>query len=369
MLTTEGAIATKIKESLEPEYLKHQIENKSFDLAAAMNYVGHQMLELCAPMRDRSIRALKDEKDMAIVMMSIMEILEGMKLDLANYRLQSIRPQLVRQAVQFEKAKFDKAVQDNRVSLNKTTAWLNESVIELQRIADERNPDNIETPEVKTNFDDVLNHAYLQTFFGTKAPNSADIAETMVMDSERIFNLQNEFQALAIVASLGIVSKNMFASIRKDELAIKELKEKLFDILKLGSTNVDAIATLIISVCNGARERKAMLMTNLSKQTSNPTAHDFTAVTDEESQAVRNLVERTISYKDPLFALIFRRIQSVVRTHLSRNVFKAETLPRQGLDMIAAELQILSEKVVSFCSHNKQVHHTHFNAILESLIK
>jgi T-complex protein 11 len=368
MLSEKGNVAKNIHESLDDEFIKHQMNHNSFNLHETLGYIGKKMLELCAPIRDASIRALEHEQDPAAVMMKMKTLLEEMQLDLSNYRLQSVRPHLMHQAVEYEREKFDAGVSSGRITLTRTEAWLAASVAQLQKTADERNPENIEHPDLKVKYEDALNHAYLTTLFSKEGVSTSTLPEPLVMDASRLFAMQNEIQVLAIVSAICMLSRNTFSCFVSDELASRELKTRLMLLLKAEGTNVETLSGLIVSIANKSFERKADTMTSLSRMTSKATAADARVVTSEEEAMIKAMVEKTVSFRDPLFSLLTRRIQSVVKVHLERDVFRAETLKRHGLDVVVAELEKLSGSIVSLAGHNKKVHYRHYNAILEKLI-
>ena len=55
------------------------------------------MGKLCAPVRDEKIEALKQTRDIVEVFKGVMETLDLMRLDMANYTIQQIRPLIMAQ--------------------------------------------------------------------------------------------------------------------------------------------------------------------------------------------------------------------------------------------------------------------------------
>lgn len=60
-------------------------------------YVLSIMARLCAPVRDETIRALMREIDVVKVFRGVMETLDLMRLDMANFTIQQIRPHIIAQ--------------------------------------------------------------------------------------------------------------------------------------------------------------------------------------------------------------------------------------------------------------------------------
>ena len=60
-------------------------------------YVLSIMSRLCAPVRDETIRNLMRETEVVDVFRGVMETLDLMRLDMANFTIQQIRPHIIAQ--------------------------------------------------------------------------------------------------------------------------------------------------------------------------------------------------------------------------------------------------------------------------------
>ena len=180
------------------------------------------MMQLCAPVRDSAIRALSEETDLTSAFERILDILEDMRFDLMNFQLESLKPHLKQQAVEYEQMKFEES---GHTTLEKTEAWLGKSASELQSIQSARNPDNLEHPDLKVRYESVYHDALLGLIFSTTPLREEDMAETLQLDTDRILSMQNEAQAIATVASLCMLSKNVVPELRSNDVAMKKLKE------------------------------------------------------------------------------------------------------------------------------------------------
>src|SRR5204863_8748871 len=100
------------------------------------------MLQICAPVRDEQIQELKNVTDLAEIFKRILETLDQMRLDLANYRVKAFRPYLKEREVDYERRKFEQVLQSNR-SLDRTKSWLTPTINSLLRTVAERNPENV----------------------------------------------------------------------------------------------------------------------------------------------------------------------------------------------------------------------------------
>ncbi|KAI8926748.1 T-complex protein 11-domain-containing protein, partial [Entophlyctis helioformis] len=297
MVSEQGHVAQEIHEALDFDLIKQQMSRFVFDLPRCIAYIASKMLQLST------------ETDVVSALARTLEIVDEMKLDLANYR------------VEYERQKFTVALANGQASLARTTEWLETAVHALESVAASRNPENLSHPDLRVRYEDVFHTAILSLVFGTTPIGPDNVPETLSMDAERLFGFQNEAQALTIVSALLMLSKNILPELRSEPLALKELRKKLFVLLKDSGTNVESLSLIIISTVNGLFARKAALLESLSQTTSS--AHVLQAggshtrrVSSEQESLVRNMVDKTLSYRDPVFTLLSRRIQNVVRQHM-----------------------------------------------------
>jgi len=65
------------------------------------------MARLCSPGRDDKIRELTTLRDIIPLYKGIFETLELMRLDMANFTIRQIRPQIAACSVEYERQKFE----------------------------------------------------------------------------------------------------------------------------------------------------------------------------------------------------------------------------------------------------------------------
>ncbi|KAI8913013.1 T-complex 11 [Powellomyces hirtus] len=350
MVAEKGKFAEDIKEVLEMSHIQQQVDKNAFDVVKCMSYITSKMLQLCAPIRDGAIRSITQSTDLADAFQRTLAILDDMKLDLANYRLQALRPHLQQQAVEYERTKFDEALNAGIVTLNNTTSWLHAAAQSLASTAAARNPENIQSIDNRVRYESAYNEALIGLVQSSTPINPETIAETLMLDAHRLFSFQNEAQAITIVAALVMLSKNAIRELRDDATACTRLKDTLFILLKDKNTNLANLSTQIIATLNSHKQPSARL-------------------TPDQEQVIINMVGKTLSYKDPVFNLLSRRIAAAVRTHLEKGVFRKETLQSAGLDSVQNELEKLSFSIARLAKHNKEVYAKHYDAILTSALQ
>lgn len=336
MLDPKGPIAAEVNDILDPKHIRTQLAQNTCDVPALLRYTVQKMLQLCAPIRDADIRALADSSEsVVIVLQKILSILDDMKLDLMNYRLRSVRPALMQQAAQYEEQKFAYALNKGVITLNRTNAWITTAGKAAKELADARNPENIDSPANRVRYESVYYDALLSLIFGSEIVNAETCPETLLLDTERLVSFQNEIQALTVMASLTMLTRNMFSEMRDDAI-LTSLKNDLLVLLQERDTNVQSLSLHIASIV-----RKEMAKSSKS-------------LTAEQEKLILTMVDKTLSYKDKVFSLLNRRILAAFKQQLNTGKYRKD--PNSGLDVVQCEVESLSHKVFLLAKHNRAVH-------------
>lgn len=64
------------------------------------------MAKSCAPIRDEEVNSLNDIEDVILTFRRILEVMDLMKLDMANCLLDAARKEVITYSVEYEKHKF-----------------------------------------------------------------------------------------------------------------------------------------------------------------------------------------------------------------------------------------------------------------------
>ena len=82
------------------------------------------MAKICAPVRDEKIAELKTCTDVVQTFRGIMDVLQLMKLDLANFTISMMRPNIIASSIEYEKNKFAEFLKIQADGLQYTRRWL-----------------------------------------------------------------------------------------------------------------------------------------------------------------------------------------------------------------------------------------------------
>ena len=82
------------------------------------------MAMLCAPVSDERLAERREMQEVVAVFRGIMDLLEQMKLDVANLTITQVRPVFVSQSVDYEKLEFSEFLAGREDGLATTREWL-----------------------------------------------------------------------------------------------------------------------------------------------------------------------------------------------------------------------------------------------------
>ncbi|KAJ6613340.1 T-complex protein 11-domain-containing protein [Mycena sp. CBHHK59/15] len=130
-----AAQAAYIRSVFDPALIEQELKHKLFDPSGLFRVIGLTLQGHCAPMRDHAVELMVQvaqtcapggegsKADAVKAVRMCMDILELMKLDIANHQLQTLRPFLTRTSGQFELRSF-KSRKGGHGCFQKTREWL-----------------------------------------------------------------------------------------------------------------------------------------------------------------------------------------------------------------------------------------------------
>lgn len=117
-------IKDNIREVLDLDLIKQQTEKGVLDFHHYAQYIISIMSKICAPVRDEKIKELTQQTDIIETFKGVMELLQLMRLDLANFTITMMRPNIIASSIEYEKAKFAEFLKINSNGLQYTERWL-----------------------------------------------------------------------------------------------------------------------------------------------------------------------------------------------------------------------------------------------------
>ncbi|GAA5862745.1 hypothetical protein JCM1840_002659 [Sporobolomyces johnsonii] len=240
-----AASRDQIFDVLDPAFLSQQLARGVLDSASLARFLGSTLKTHCAPMRDElvdeMVAACEGEGFVKGLRMCF-EILELMKLDIANHQLRSLRPYLVQTALEFERRFFQDFAtrRRGRPSFERSRAWLNASVSTIE---------NNNKPRTGTSsdlVDKVVSQGMLDLIFSPSSstasandasspPSSpvslASLPETVQLDSYRLQAFHADATDLTVVYCLTLLYQQLAFPARPAPAEVDSVRKELWCIM------------------------------------------------------------------------------------------------------------------------------------------
>ena len=173
----------KITERLDVDLLIQQINNGVCDLVDLANWLGIVLKNHCAPMRDVLVDKMRksitkgaqqaDQKLMVSGLRQLLNLLEAMKLDVANHQIRHMRPLLIADTVNFQKRYNDHRIGLGKLNPDVSRLWLEQEYDTLSLIGEE-----------PLTYLDALTHAILRDLLFCSSTTS--LTSTFYLDLDRL---------------------------------------------------------------------------------------------------------------------------------------------------------------------------------------
>lgn len=217
-----------IEAKLDMELIAQQTENGALDFNQYSEYVVNLMGQLCAPVRDEAIDKLRRETEVVPLFKGILETLDLMKLDMANFHIQQARPFIVSQSVEYEKVKFKEFLdkQPNGEGLKFTREWMKRHSPSAEEIRTAENDSKLK----KLLAARILGESYLEIL---EWDEFHPFPETLVMDAKRIVALRDACERASLSTAVILLTfSNIGALVTPiDAQKLKETVKKHVDVL------------------------------------------------------------------------------------------------------------------------------------------
>lgn len=114
----------RICEVLDEKVIRQQAEQGVLDFKAYSSFIIQLMAKSCAPIRDEEVAQLNEIDDVVLTFRRILEVMDLMKLDMANCILDAARREIVGSSVEYEKHKFNEFLKKYPSGFPATEQWL-----------------------------------------------------------------------------------------------------------------------------------------------------------------------------------------------------------------------------------------------------
>ncbi|KAK7886126.1 hypothetical protein WMY93_025747 [Mugilogobius chulae] len=304
------------------------------------SYIITTMGKLCAPSRDEEIKKLRQSTENIVTLFrEIFRVLDLMKADMVNLKINNIRPVLLKQSVEYERAKFQSILDKTPNALDNTTQWIksNSCAWPFQ----------------------VLNTAFLHVL--TWDYTNKTLPETLLTDEGRLREIQEQLQQCQAVNEVLLI---VYSTIGGPIQGLPTLSERL--------------KRMTIVLLDGMQGRydfnleetlqgiSAQICCELNKSL---TERGYSALTPALQATLAGQIHNITQTDNPIRTLVEDRVQQYFRMLIcdAKPQGKLEQVPA-GLTIIKHDLMPLAAKFLSLVNYNKTVYGPYYADIIRRLM-
>ncbi|EZA54345.1 T-complex protein 11-like protein 1 [Ooceraea biroi] len=343
-------IKKNIREVLDLDLIKQLAEKDALNFHHYAQYIVTTMSKICAPVRDEKIRELSQQVDVIEIFKGVMELLQLMRLDLANFTITMMRPNIIASSIEYEKAKFADFLKVNSNGLQYTEKWL------LRHFDAEKmtgSSSSAGVANIRQITHSLLTEAYLDLLEWDFNPD----AETLMLDQGRLLELRDITSRLSIIGSvILLVNNTVGAPIHGVSSFKKNIKQHLNVLLESVHSNKDleaAMPNIVLQV-------KTDVKTTLQEINAAEMSGELEALLEGQVVDVAD-TKHKIRY------LVSLRIRQFLQKIIQSQSIAPQQVP-PGLSSLQEELTAVAARFVILVSHNRSVFGEYYQDIVANAL-
>nr|CAG4641646.1 EOG090X04Z9 [Eurycercus lamellatus] len=340
----------EIKDKIDLNLIRQQIEAKTLDMHAYSQYIVSLMGRLCAPARDEKIRELTALRDIVPLYQGIFETLGLMKLDMANFHIAISRPHIAACSAEYERAKFEDYLKVTPDGLRNTREWLYRN-----RKLNEASGSSTSSSSPHHAISSILVESFMEllTWDG-----SHPWPETVAMDEQRFTELRSKLRSVEVESSILLVafSSQGIGSLQTSNEFRNSLKEHVSVVL--GNANSDEELERVMPNVT------AQVQDSISKALKNQ-GSSTEALTAESSQLLIGQITELRHSESRVRQIIRTRLMDFLRQVISHEVARPTQIPG-GLSLFKSEITTLAGRFARLVSHNRAVFAQHYADLIQN---
>lgn len=358
MVDVNSSIHQTISSVIDIELIAQQCRANTYDHISFFDLVYSILPKICSPARDEVVKALTsgtaESEDYITRLEKLLEVLELMQLDQANYVLMMSAPHIIPAAIGYEQRMFAQDLANNVHSLSNTTQWLKSAYTERRQELSSRDSEGVNHPRSRLTAKQVVNYALCNLSISLFPLQTSDIPETLQLDVERLINAQESVGTIVISSAILLTIKSL---LRRDaRTSWKPLKEKIVSILSPTDTRPPDIKAADI----------ASFISNTITMTTTP---------NTINSALTRLLPRPED--DPVVKVMLNRLRGFVLARLAAETPRekvrlgsgaADTLVSFGMVEQILEVGVLVEEMVKMMEVNREYYGRWYEEIVTDCI-
>ncbi|XP_023263998.1 T-complex protein 11-like protein 2 [Seriola lalandi dorsalis] len=350
---------TQIMEVLDMDLIRQQADNDAVDIQGLSSFIITTMGKMCAPVRDEDIKKLRENTDNIVTLFrEIFRVLDLMKMDMANFTIDNLRPVLQRQSVEYERANFQSILEKTPNALNHTTAWIKSAQEELMsaNIPTEKTQGKGQGP-VPGPFQ-ILQTAFLRIL--TWDYNKSPLPETWITDELRLKEIQLKLQQCQAVNEVLLI---VYSTIGGPIQGLPSLSDRL---KRMTSVLLDGMHRPNFNLKEALEGISAQICCELNKSL---TERNYPALTPALQATLAGQIYSITQEDNPIRTLVEDRVQQYFMALICdpKPQAKLDQVPA-GLTAIKPELALMGAKFISLVNYNRLVYGPFYADIIKKLM-
>nr|CAG4639974.1 EOG090X04Z9 [Daphnia pulex]SVE84834.1 EOG090X04Z9 [Daphnia pulex] len=333
----------EIKDKLDTDLIRQQIEAETLDLHSYSQYIISLMAKLCAPGRDEKIRELTAMRDIVPLYKGIFETLELMRIDMANFTIRMSRPHIAACSVEYERSKFEDYLKITPDGLRHTREWLHRNRKETSQSS--ANPTSVQI------IPSILVDAFMELLCWD---DSHSWPETVAVDEQRFSEMRQKLKGIQILSSVILVSLNR-------DIGLQQASPEFRNSVKEHAAVVLGNARSPTELENVLPNVGAQVVEDINKALKSQG-------TPELSEDTKKLINAEImALRDPgnrVMEIIHSRIMDFLKQVISNEVARPTQIP-MGLSLFKSEIAGVAGRFARLVSHNRAVFAQHYANLIQ----
>ncbi|XP_028302440.1 T-complex protein 11-like protein 1 isoform X3 [Gouania willdenowi] len=345
--------------------LQEQLSSDPPDYSLAvllLQKVKAMLLSLLLPAQVRLRSQLDEGLDMELIQQEVnhgaldlhriagetFRVLELMRIDMANFSLQTLRPHLLPQAAQYERAKFQQILEKYPDSLDHTTAWLQAAASE--EMSARGNPPH---PGPFS----VLNRAYIRLLYWD--PHNHKYPESVLMDRARLDSLAQRIQTLVLETSvLLLTSTHCGGALPPLQGFVGKLKQSVTALLEDSQSSESELKEALVGLAE----------TVLQQLNEALSANRGATLPQETQNLLRGQISDLWMKNNAVRILVGERVQGFLWATLQGGSTKSHPELPAALRLMSSELTELGTAFGRIVQFNQTVYGPFYQPILRKLL-
>ena len=326
------------------------------------------MSKVCAPVRDVKIDELRGKlgpltlESVSDIFIGIVNLLQGMKMDMANFSIQSIRPLIKQQQVEYERRKMMEYIKQHPTNgLIHTKHWLTQSFYNL--MDEQKSVKDSDNPVSPIGPNRILDQAFFHLLNHPPQKSETNFyPETVLLDRQKFSELNLKKRNLTKLAGLLIISGGIIHKLRftysQSQGITGKIKKDVLCLLEGETTkNSENIKIYISDLFEKYKKDGDTLGDKFKALIS-----EIVPVLEDENHRVRIICKkRIIEYIDKVC-----EHTTANQYRLNGNKSPIPDIPK-SLHIISSEVAVLAAGFTNLVILNKTIHGPFYSGLIKEI--